>query len=366
MSRICRRRPTALASAAVVAVGLVAVPPASAGAVSRARLTGQHGYLTGVVAPSARSVWAVGFPASGPGTTIDRRLGTVWRRVDSPPGGSTTGQLADVAAVSRGNLWAVGAAGAGTLTAHWTGRRWVRVPSPSPGRDAHFAGISAVSRRYLWAVGSHLNRAQENSAALIEHWNGSRWGVVPSPRASDFDALADVAALSRRDAWAVGSTTLGTLVAHWNGRRWRRVPSPGRGELSSVSAVSATSVWTVGDDGGQTMVLHWNGTRWRTAKVPHPGRFSVLSGVDAVSAHNVWAVGWVQPRGSQLTRTLALHWNGTRWQVVPSPNVASRTSLLAAVDARAGGGAWAVGYSGVGSNTRVVAMRWSEHRWHLA
>ena len=39
--------------------------------------------------------------------------------------------------------------------------------------------------------------------------------------------LAGAAAISARDAWAVGSASSGkTLIVHWNGKAWKRVHSP--------------------------------------------------------------------------------------------------------------------------------------------
>jgi hypothetical protein len=69
------------------------------------------------------------------------------------------------------------------------------------------------------------------SRALIEHWNGTRWSIVPSPSVGPtVSILTAVAALSTNDVWAAGhsstNTTYSTLVKHWNGRKWAIVPSP--------------------------------------------------------------------------------------------------------------------------------------------
>src|SRR5258708_19218454 len=83
--------------------------------------------------------------------------------------------------------------------------------------------------------------------------------------------LSDVAAISARDAWAVGSTNEGKVVIlHWNGATWRRVPSPSPPayvNMSGVAAVSARNAWAVGTtDLGKSLTLHWNGAAWK--KVP--------------------------------------------------------------------------------------------------
>ena len=62
--------------------------------------------------------------------------------------------------------------------------------------------------------------------------------------------------------------------------------------LSGVAAVSARNAWAVGESaGGKALILHWNGTRWRQVPLPSLTRYSSLSGVAATSARNAWAVG---------------------------------------------------------------------------
>jgi hypothetical protein len=66
--------------------------------------------------------------------------------------------------------------------------------------------------------------------ALIEHWDGRSWRRVPVRLPAGISALIAVAAVSRRDAWAVGiagNTT--TLTLHWDGSAWRHsLHSPNR------------------------------------------------------------------------------------------------------------------------------------------
>lgn len=55
-----------------------------------------------------------------------------------------------------------------------------------------------------------------------------------------------MAAVSPGDAWAVGGTAL-TLIDHWDGNRWRVFPSPNvEGELHAVTAITPCDVWAVG------------------------------------------------------------------------------------------------------------------------
>jgi hypothetical protein len=78
--------------------------------------------------------------------------------------------------------------------------------------------------------------------------------------------LTAVAVSSAASAWAVGSKANArgvpeTLIMRWTGRSWTRVPgpaTPGGSELAGVAAVSARDAWAVG--GG--LILRWNGTTW--------------------------------------------------------------------------------------------------------
>jgi len=61
--------------------------------------------------------------------------------------------------------------------------------------------------------------------------------------------------------------------------------------LNSVAATSGTDAWAVGSfftatGGYQTLILHWNGTSWQRVASPDPSgarKFNILTGVAAVS-----------------------------------------------------------------------------------
>jgi hypothetical protein len=86
-----------------------------------------------------------------------------------------------------------------------------------------------------------------------------------------------------------------------------------------VSATSPTDAWAVGlywDQAGinHALVLHWDGTSWSQVKTPNPRSIrSSLDSVTAVSPKNVWAVGDYQEAG---VHALVLDWDGTRWSQV--------------------------------------------------
>src|SRR6478609_1772270 len=90
------------------------------------------------------------------------------------------------------------------------------------------------------------------------------------------------------------------------------------------------------------------GRAWRQVVIPLPLGNSQLDGVAGLSPSDVWAVG--SYGDGTVTQTLTMHWDGSQWSIVPSPNVGAN-STLSAVAAPVGhqpsNGVWAIGYSGV-------------------
>jgi hypothetical protein len=214
----------------------------------------------------------------------------------------------------------VGGADTGKAFAfHWLGAGWDKVDVPISGPEDLFAAAFAAANDG-WAVGRRDSGTGADYA--IDHWDGSRWTVVPSPHLGGRGVVfLDVAALGRNDAWAVGLDTptpgVGkgrALTEHWDGVHWEAVPMPdvGQSKLEAVDAVSHDNVWAVGNHLGSTLIEHWDGTRWKV--IPNPAaRRGTLTGIDGVSADDIWVVGWY---GS---RPLLEHWNGANWRRIDFP-----------------------------------------------
>jgi hypothetical protein len=236
------------------------VPAPNVGATSK---------LSGVAAVSANDVWAVGRYSDPSTDWWDQTLvlnwdGASWDQVPSPNPGFTS-ELHSVAAVSANGVWAVGFAGEGnwkTVTLHWDGAQWSRVPSPNVGPYGNYLyDVYAVAANDVWAVGSSDNHAK----SLILHWNGTDWSVVPSPNVvnADHNHLLGVAAVAADDVWAVGYSTVviwegeyevyydDALVLHWDGASWSIVPNPlapasTASQLHGVATLPMGQAWTVG------------------------------------------------------------------------------------------------------------------------
>ncbi len=167
--------------------------------------------------------------------------------------------------------------------------------------------------------------------ALAEHWNGSKWTIVPTPNAINGwtrkTILQAVAGSSSSNVWAVGWYQSGpgpsdysTLVEHWDGwdgARWQVQPSPdgprsgSESQLFAVAALSRTSAWAVGDSSGPVpLIEHWDGVHWTAMPSRLQSHLSspALYHVVAVNPRYAWALG-----------DLIEKWNGTTWQQVQNP-----------------------------------------------
>src|SRR5437870_13885364 len=105
-----------------------------------------------IVVLVAAPVAARPVPASASNASTSR---SIWKYVRSP--NVSEGELYDVAALDPQDAWAVGwvfSNGAFlTLTEHWDGTRWRRVPSPSTGDWNNLRGVAMVGPDDVWAVG---------------------------------------------------------------------------------------------------------------------------------------------------------------------------------------------------------------------
>lgn len=109
----------------------------------------------------------------------------------------------------------------------------------------------------------------------------------------------------------------------------------GQNVLLSTVAISANDVWAVGNSTNasgfdRTLAEHWNGAAWTIVPTPNVGtRHNDLWSVTALSSTNVWAVGFYETDSLGHSSTLALHWNGTSWIVSATPNPSSYSFLFA-------------------------------------
>lgn len=261
---------------------------------------------------------------------------------------------------------------------------WHVVKSPNPGISRNqLNAVATLSANDVWAVGTADNNGIGGQyQTLTQHWNGTKWSYVKSRNvgtASNF--LAGVAAISSANVWAVGYYYLSpghtqTLIEQWNGKSWKVVSSPNVGTsgnvLFGVAAVSANNVLAVGaSDYGlgseKTLIEQWNGTKWNVIPSPNNGMgINQLNGITVVSASDIWTVGFYY--NPSLSQTLIEQWNGTKWSIIPSPSPSLKgENALNAVAAVSTNNVWAVGdyNSNVDGGVVTLIEQWNGGSWSI-
>ena len=127
---------------------------------------------------------------------------------------------------------------------------------------------------------------------------------------------------------------------------WQIVPSPNGAKckmpyplcltpeegnvLYATAALSSTDVWAVGAEPHQSAVLtatlaeHWDGTQWSVVPTPAiPSAMVLLNSISSLRFNEVWAAGFADNVSCQAGicgQTLVERWNGSRWTQVKTPN----------------------------------------------
>jgi hypothetical protein len=313
---------------------------------------------------------------AGSALALDERA--AWGQLPSPNRGSKENELAGLAVVGSDDIWAVGRYNSGrpptvtgrdTLALHWNGSAWSVVPTPNPswpGADFFtLEDAESIASDQVWAVGYAEDFASLKSTTLIERWNGSAWTVVRSPNPGGSNLPNELFALdaaSPTDVWAVGGAGYPErgLTLRWNGSRWRTVSNGCGVPLNGVGVVSASDVWAVGS--GTT--CHFDGDAWQVIPSPQPRpQYSeiayILEDVSAAGPNDVWASGYrVIDEGEYLVdASIIEHSNGTTWTlttIVPGQS-------LQGIEALAANDVWAVGTDG----TRGIVAHFDGTRWNL-
>lgn len=241
---------------------------------------------------------------------------------------------------------------------------------PACGTQDQLTAVSCTSSRSCIAVGYFTN-SRHVQVTLAERWNGRRWTIerTPNPRGGTQIALNGVSC-AKSACIAVGSYTnsgLGStaFVERRDRGRWSlmRIPPPRKAASTSLSGVSCTSeracvavgFWARQQDRDAPLIERLTANRWSPTVVRRPrGASSELRGVSCTGPRSCTAVGTRRPSlRSNATYTLAMRWNGARWEVerTPSPvaggsgHLAAQTVTLSAVSCRSARSCTAVGSS---------------------
>ena len=280
-----------------------------------------------VVAASALALLVVPRPSSA-----QAAASSIFKVVPTPNPNFNSGLFA-ASASSPNDIWAVG-----DSVIHFDGANWTSFRPSQSTRIRSLNGVVAISPTSAWAAGT-ATTTQGLPGQIIEHWDGTQWSLVPGPKfpAGDQPSIFAMTSTSANDVWAIGSLLsdsgqrLSFLFEHWNGKQWTATASISNDAfLFGASADAANDAWAVGfngpeNDDSRTLALHYDGTRWKKVPTPSVGTgANQFNGVLALAPNDVWAVGFstpVPPPEQAATLTLIEHFDGTSWSVVPSPNV---------------------------------------------
>ncbi len=157
---------------------------------------------------------------------------------------------------------------------------------------------------------------------------------------------------------------------------WQVVPSPNTGpndnDLWSVAGRSPSDIWAVGSllpsanaTIVQTLALHYNGTTWSRVKTPDLGReANSLYGLAVLPDGTAWATGIYTQASGHTGRALTEHWNGHQWAIVAAANPGSAEDMLYSATAVSDSDVWAVGsYGDSAGYFHPLIEHWDGQRW---
>ena len=160
---------------------------------------------------------------------------------------------------------------------------------------------------------------------------------------------------------------------------WSVVPSPLLGtndnSLGAVAGSAANDVWAVGNflpdtkksnqDATLSLAVHYDGTKWSAVPTPNGGsNFNTLFGV-AATGGKAWAVG-VDLNADYNAQALIESWDGSKWNIMNPPQPGAKRNLLYAASAVSTSDVWAVGdQQGSDGTFGTLVEHWDGHTWSV-
>jgi hypothetical protein len=214
--------------------------------------------------------------------------------------------------------WTSSPGGSEALIEHWTGKQWIVVSHTTLGGQAfaYLDGIDCVPHSVCDVVGEEQASVSSPPHAVGERGTGATWSIVtmPSPAAPNDStelyglscpAVNDCLATGSAFSWPGGGLNPGEAIAErWNGRRWSLI-SPGLSgpasggdvnRLSDIACVSTRSCWAVGSTftdmpNAPAVTARWNGSAFTKGDNDNPYPDAQLDAVGCAGASECVAVG---------------------------------------------------------------------------
>jgi hypothetical protein len=150
---------------------------------------------------------------------------------------------------------------------------------------------------------------------------------------------------------------------NWNGSSWSSASGLPEAYVlvHGASCTSSSFCVAVGDYEKEawTYAVHWNGSKWTLVSTPNPGsNQNQLNGVSCTSSAACTAVGsneWGE-------KTVAMRWNGTSWSTQTTPNPGTANDLKD-VSCTSSTHCVAVGSKTSSGSEATLAMTWNGTSW---
>lgn len=366
-----------------------------------------NGTLAAVSCPASGTCVAVGSYTDSTGASAAMAAfwsDGQWKAAPvSQPKGAVDTQLLGLSCLSASACMAVGFYAMAPsyrglpFAVSWNGSTWRRMQvGPLPDSKSYvLQGVSCESAQSCLAVGysnsEPLNfpgdEAEDGASA---QWNGRAWTVRAKPPFSEKEgaALTGVSCLDADSCVAIGWVRdvgqYSAVVARWNGQAWSpdgraMALGSGAGLLESISCVSGSFCMAVGqsDSGGPYNWPFYERLargKWTTGDMGS-GHWQWLNGMSSVSCSGpsvCEAVGaaTVGNKDGQGGETVAQRWNGRKWTVQSTPDLAPIQMgfwpSLTAVSCADGSSCVAVGFVGPGDSPSLgIGLVWDGKAWRM-
>ncbi|WP_405064288.1 hypothetical protein OG474_22265 [Kribbella sp. NBC_01505] len=207
------------------------------------------------------------------------------------------------------------------LAFRWNGTRWIETPQPMR-TNSTLNSVAVAGPKEVWAVGED-RAVPEKTKPLAMRWNGTAWKVVPGPSVPT-GSFSAVTIAPDGTPWISGWADIGgsehAVVYRYAKGAWQPLTAGLEDSVNgnTLTVLSATNAW-LGLNGG---MAHFDGKTWTLdADVPTDGS-QIPTGLVASGPKDIWASGVAHT--SKGERPLILHYDGTAWKQIPTPELSSQ------------------------------------------